>query len=212
MCELATAALALSVLGTGMSAYGQYQQGQQQKSQAEFAAKVSERNAAIAEDNAKVEDVQAKDALQRGADQAAQVRERTTRVNAALRANQGGSGVLTDTGTALDLLVQNTGTGQLDALTTLSNAQREAYGHEVGAWNQRAGAGTLRDQAAGYRSAGANAASSGVFSAGSTLVTGFGAAGMKAYEMGLFNGSTFSDGSPRESDGIKWKTGRNGRI
>lgn len=109
-----TAVAVVSVVAAGVSAYGQYEAGESAKEAADYNAKMQERAAA--------------DALQRGSIEAAQNKERTRKLIATQIANSGASGFDTSTGTPLDLAVEAKGYGELDALTTINNAQRVAAG------------------------------------------------------------------------------------
>lgn len=111
---MAYVAVAVSVIGIGVSAAGQYQQGQSQKKAAEYNAEMDKRAA--------------DDALQRGSIDAAKIKENTRKLISTQIANSGASGFDSSTGTPLDLSVEAKGYGELDALTTINNAQRVASG------------------------------------------------------------------------------------
>lgn len=114
---MAYIAVAVSVIGAGVSAYGQYEQGQSAKKAANYNAEMDKRAA--------------DDALQRGSIEAAKVKENTRKLISTQIANSGASGFDSSTGTALDLSVEAKGYGELDALTTINNAQRQASGLEA---------------------------------------------------------------------------------
>lgn len=102
---------------SAMQAYSQRQQGKYQ--------------AAVADQNADIAEAQAKDSVNRGniaADQRRrQMRMQAGTANAAL----GAAGTDLTTGSALDVFSDSAMFGELDALTTVNNAQREAYGYQV---------------------------------------------------------------------------------
>ena len=133
--SMAYVAVAISVVGTAISATGTYEAGQSQKAAADY--------------NAKVQNNAAKDALQRGADSAEQNTEKTRRLLATQNATMGANGLVTSTGTPLDILTNTAGLGELDSLRLLNNAQRDASGLTTQAnltqfqGNQAADAGTL---------------------------------------------------------------------
>lgn len=140
----------LLIGGTLLTAYTQYSGAQDQAKAIEAEGR---NNAAIAEYNAKVSDVNseiqrrgAHDALQRGADNAGDIRERVRQANATGRATMAGKGLLTDTGTNLDLLSQNAGVGEINARTAMNNAEREAYGYKIGQTDALAESQNLRLQ------------------------------------------------------------------
>lgn len=140
---LATAAGA-SVAASGMSAYGAIQQGNTSK-------KVAEYNADMAE-------MQAKDARRIGAiegsEKAAAGRQVMARQTAAIAAGGGE----TSSGSALSLLSDTAMLSKLDELRTVNNAQRAAWGYTT--------------QADLDRFQGKSAALSGKLSAGGSLLTG----------------------------------------
>lgn len=103
---------------------------------------------AVAEQNAKVFDLAAQDAVARGVDSASEERLQAKRINAKGRAAAGSSGTVIDAGTNLQLSVQNAGTGEINALTVMNNAEREAYGYKVQARDVRESArGSVYDSA-----------------------------------------------------------------
>lgn len=191
MCE---ATLVLTAVGTAFSAYSQMQQasyqadvarvqGENQRRIAEYNAQVAENNAAVVERNADRKEEQALDAIRRGADEAAQIRERVRKINATGRAIQGSSGLLVDEGNFSDVLDQNTVFGEVDALQTVNNAEREAYGFRMEGYNLDIQANDIRNQAQITRTGGqiavnnANAEAAGIKQAGllntaDTLVSG----------------------------------------
>lgn len=116
-------------------------QGENIKAVADYNAastkNIGEYNARLAERDAKIFDVAEIDAMQRGADTAADVRTEAKASNAKGRAIMGGSGVQVDTGTNLRLLSDNAAIGEMNALTVMNNAEREAYGYRVEAASAR---------------------------------------------------------------------------
>ena len=148
MCEpiTTTAGLALysSLAATAVTAYGAYQQGQGQKKVAEY--------------NAKVADVQAEDATNRGFVAADQQRARVRQIAGQQTAAMGASGTTVGEGTTGLVLDQTATMGELDARQIELNAQREAWG--------------LRSQAAGARFSGALSEQAGTMGAVGSLITG----------------------------------------
>lgn len=139
-----SAVAVISLVGAGISAYGQYSAGESQKEAADY--------------NAKMQDRAAQDALQRGSIEAAQVKDRTRKLIATQIANSGASGFDSSTGTPLDLSVEAKGYGELDALTTINNAQRVASGQKA--------------QAELDRFQGSAASRAGMIGAAGTLISG----------------------------------------
>lgn len=117
MCNPLLVAAAVTVASTAASVYSQRQS--------------SKYASAVAEQNADIADAQAKDAINRGnaaADQRrAQMRQQLGKQNSIM----GATGADLSTGSSLDLFGDTAQYGELDALTTVNNAQREAYGYQV---------------------------------------------------------------------------------
>lgn len=143
---MAYIAVAVAVIGAGVSAYGSYEQGQSAKKAAEYNAEMNQRAA--------------DDALQRGSIEAARVKENTRKLISSQIAASGASGFDSSTGTSLDLSVEAKGYGELDALTTINNAQRQASGMDA--------------QATLDRFQGSASARAGTISAAGTLISAAG--------------------------------------
>lgn len=152
-------ATAIAVAALGLTAFSSYQQSKtqaqiiknnasNQAAVADFNAtatkNIGEFNAQQAEADALVFDEASEDSIARGVEAASDVRKQVKRSNARGRAAQGSSGLQVDTGTNLDLVVQNTAFGEMNAETIINNAEREAYGF-------RKQAASLRDDASGFR-------------------------------------------------------------
>lgn len=120
------------VVGAGMQAAGQMNQG-----------KLDEQTA---ETNRRLSEAQASDALLRGTKDEARYRRQIALVAGQQKAEFGARNVTVD-GTALDLLGDTAQIGEEDALTIRNNAAREAWGYrnqanEASRWgaNQKANA------------------------------------------------------------------------
>ncbi|ELY3455803.1 hypothetical protein SMY44_000289 [Cronobacter sakazakii] len=133
MCNPAIALAAVTVASTAYSAYSQNQQ-------AKYASAVANQNADIAE-------AQADDAINRGNAQADEVRRRNRIAQGSQAAAIAAGGGDLSTGGSLDIMGDTAQFGELDALTTVNNASREAYGYQTQAANSRAEASSARSQA-----------------------------------------------------------------
>ncbi|HDG9775832.1 TPA: hypothetical protein PGG59_004223 [Raoultella planticola] len=133
MCEPATIAAGATLVLGAMSAYNQNQQSKYQS--------------AVANQNADIAEAQAQDSINRGNMQAEEVRSRNRQTAGTQAATMGATGAELGSGSSLDIFGDTAQFGTLDALTTVNNAQREAYGYQVQSTNYTA-------QAAGARSAG----------------------------------------------------------
>jgi hypothetical protein len=164
-----------------------------QVSQAMSASKTAKTNAQIARNNQSIKEQAARDAIQRGADTAADARQKARAATASFRAKGGSSGFLVDTGSNLDIEEQNAGVGEMNALTIQNNAEREAYGFKVGAMNDA-------NDAARYSAESRSAMTNGLLKAGTTLVTGAANSGAG----GLFNNAgKVGEGLPWQQLGYK---------
>lgn len=192
-------------------AYGAYAKIQQSSAQAaaetqqgQNEQRVDNYNASIENNNAIIQARAATDAESRGANDAGNVVQKTQQQDAEGRAQQGSSGFLADTGSNLNLVSQNAGTGEENALTVMNNAEREAYGYKIGQSDALAKADV--DRLSG-KTAVANAAyqsavtrQSGLLDAGSTLITG-------AANYGKLGGFGSSSYYPATNTLIRWNTG-----
>lgn len=131
MCDPTIAAGATLAL-SGLSAYNQYQQGKY--------------TAAVAQQNADVATAQANDAINRGNAEADQRRRETRQRQGTQAAIMGATGADMSSGSALDIFGDTAQFGELDALTTVNNAQREAYGYQVQGMNAIAEGNAAKSQ------------------------------------------------------------------
>lgn len=171
MCEpttiLAVSALATSIVGTGLQAYGQVQQGK-------FAAEQGIAEQQLMTYKARIAQQRADDAIQRG--QFAQVIEgiRTKQRLGKAKVAGAGLGQEVGTGSMLDIIGDIGRFGRLDQLTIMSNAQREALGFEQDI-------PFLIAKGKIARAKGQAAKSLGYLSAAGTLITGAGKVAQKWY-------------------------------
>ena len=154
MCDPGSLAIAATVISTAVTVM-----------KAQSDANAAKSAARVATANAEINNRAAADATQVGSDTAAKARLAAKSANATLRAEVGGGGLIADSGTPLAIQEQNTGMGELNALTIQNNAGRQAYGYKVGAMNDTATAAADRQQAR-------DAITNGLLSGASTLVTG----------------------------------------
>lgn len=138
-------AMAMMAIGTGMSAYGQVQQGRSQSTAAEYNAKLARRNAKSAKKNAEYE--------------AGQKRKETKRLLGKQRVLYGKAGVTME-GSPLDVLQETAAQGEMDALMI-----ERGYAQRTASYLSQVKLAQMR--ARGYRQ-------QGYYGAGSTLLTGGG--------------------------------------
>lgn len=179
MCSPAIALVAVTVASTAASMYSQNQQAKY--------------TSAVAEQNADVAEAQAQDSINRGNAEAEQRRREMRQRQGTQSANMAATGAELGSGSSLDIFGDTSQFGTLDALTTVNNAQREAYGLQV--------------QGGNYQSQ-ANAANrAGRVGMTNTLLTApLQAYG--AYQMGGGTWSPFSQKAAPISAAVGTKTGR----
>lgn len=144
MCDLV---LALTLGSTLIGAAGAIQQGQ-------AAAQAADYNAQVQEMNAQLSERQAKDALERGANDEQKKRQQVAQILGQQQLSMAANGVDISFGSPLDTLVDTATLGEIDALTIRQNAYRESYGYEVDAVNRRAGATLTRMEGEAAETAG----------------------------------------------------------
>ena len=155
MAYIGIAAVAVSLISTGVAAYGQVAAGENAKETADYNAEM-QRRAAL-------------DANQRGSADAADKRQEVRRMIARQHAIMGAGGFDPNSGTNLSLMTETAGQGELDSLKIRYNAQRVGAG--------------LNAQADLTTSQGNAALSAGQMNAGGTILSGLANTGLAAYKM-----------------------------
>lgn len=148
MCSPVAAGIA-TVVGGGISAYGQNQAGKY--------------NAAVAAQNAANSEVLAGQTEKIGLEDELRARMNIRQIIGKQRAAAAANGVDPNTGSALDIMAETAGIGEIDATMVRANAYRDAWGY--------------RTQGANYRAQGQLAKAEGRYGAASTLLT----SGAQAY-------------------------------
>ncbi len=131
---------------------------------AQAEARAYERQARIAELNAQLAEQQAKDAVSRGLEEEARLREQGRQFVGSQRAALAASGVSSASGSAEDVLSSSFYGIERDAAAIRLNAEREQWAHLVERANQRNLAGQYTGAASAARKA-------GWLQAGTTLLT-----------------------------------------
>jgi hypothetical protein len=155
--------VAVGVGMLAMSAMQAYSQNQQAKYQS-----------AVADQNADIAQQQAQDSINRGNAEADQRRREMRQRQGTQAATMAATGAELGSGSSLDIFGDTAQFGALDALTTVNNAQREAYGFRV--------------QGANYQSQANSARSAGSAGLTQTLLT----APLKAYGAYQMGGGTWN--------------------
>lgn len=123
MCDPVSAMVGVALFSGVSGAASQYQAGKD--------------NASIAKANAKVMDYSANEAIDTGNSNAAQSRQQARKALASQTAALASNGVDISSGTSLNLLGDTAAAGEMDALTTVHNSLKEAYGYKQQALNYR---------------------------------------------------------------------------
>lgn len=114
---MATIAAVSAVASASVGAYSAVKAGESQKEAADY--------------NADMGKMKAQEALQRGAIEGADKRQQARRLAATQAEGAAMSGVEISSGTPLALLTETAGLGELNALRTVNNASREAWGFKA---------------------------------------------------------------------------------
>jgi len=154
MCEPTTILAATAA----MSAYSGFQQAEAHNQAAEYNAKILERNAQIA-------DMQAKRVGVLGLKAERRVRKETSGLKGTQRAKFASSGVLVDRGTSFDILSETTDVGEQDALSIRHNTALDVWGLNLQSQDYRSQAELSRRQKR-------NTLFSGALAGGQTYLTG----------------------------------------
>ena len=163
MCSIAIAGLAMAAVGTGVSVYGQIKAGNARKKQEEAAAKVAKRNEAIAIKNSK-------EAKHEGDRNVARKRLETLQLISKQKVGMGANGIVLDSGSALDVVMDSKMMGRIDEETIKSNAKKKADAYLQQSENFSSEADARIASGNSAQSAGLiNGIASGISGAGSTI-------------------------------------------
>lgn len=122
--------LGLGAAGLASNTYASYQQAKADEYAAEW-------NAGIMEENAKVKELLAGQALQAGEHEVAALQRSGKQTIETQRAGYAASGVKVDSGSALDVVAEQAGLNQYDQDMAKYNAELAAWGHNMEAANLR---------------------------------------------------------------------------
>lgn len=162
-------------IGIALSAYQTVSGFQSAQRQASAASAQGQYQKTVFDANARMADLQGKDAIQRG--QIAEQRQRlaTRQEIGSTRAALAGQGVDVGTGSAADVQASEAAIGEIDALTIKNNAALENWGYKVEALNAsqqgRLAAFSGDQAAAGYRAESVSTLLTGVGNTASRMQT-----------------------------------------
>lgn len=162
MCSPTAIAVA-SLIGTGVTAFGQIRAANAAAAESEFKSAVATNNANIANTNANL-------ALERGREDVADKRRETSQLIGLQRAQLAGAGFDVSGGSSIEILTDTAVLGDVDVLRIESDAKNRADNFNQQASNFQAEAGL-------GRFASKNQKRAGTISAAGTLITGAARAG-----------------------------------
>lgn len=166
--------LIIAGVGMAVSAYSQWKAGKAAKEQGEAQRRAAEAQAKLLDFNAHVADMQAKDAVERGAEEESRFRSSVRGMIGSQRAGIAAGNVDVGYGSAVDVQADAAHLGELDALTIKTNAAREAWGYQVEAIDIRKRAAITRKEGVMMEKAGKVAQSAHRLGAIGGVVTGAG--------------------------------------
>lgn len=150
--------LALTIAATAVSAVGTGMQAASSAAQSRYAARVADRNA-------QMEDLAARDAIDRGKVESQNYQRQASQMQGAQRASMAANGIDIDYGSAALVRGDSARFAGEDVQNIRQNSIREARGFEINAAN-------YRSQAAGSRQAASAAVAQGIFGVASTVLGG----------------------------------------
>ena len=193
MCDFGISALVTSivatVVSTTMGVVSSVQQGKAAQAQMNYQAEINRRNAAKAQANAD-------DKRQEGIEESRMQRLKTLQKVGAQQAALAANGVDVSEGTALDIIEDTAAMGELDALTTRYNYEKQALAFESQADN-------FNNQSNLDVFAGQNAYSSGITNAVANGVNGLGNIASVSSKWYTDNSIARNNGTPTEYTGTK---------
>ena len=154
---LATTAIATSVIGGGVGAIGAIKSSEAQAQAAQYQAQVAANNEKLATQNAALTEAAGSAKVE---DQGIKTRAQIGAIEAA----QAASNIAVGSGSALDVRSSTAETGQLDALTIRSNAEKIAYGYKTQAEGFQGQQSLEQEQAKQATAAGALGAAGSILS------------------------------------------------
>lgn len=175
LAPLMIASTVAGIAGAGVSAYGQYEQGQSTAASDSYQAQVAANNATLAKQQGKLD-------IQSGEIAAVDQGLKTKAKIGSEKASQGASGIAVNSGSAADLRAGTAMVGTVDVSTIRSNAVKKAYADEVTA-NSDTAQGQLDTMGA------SSAETAGDIGAAGTLLTGASTVGSNYAKLQNMTGS-----------------------
>jgi hypothetical protein len=178
---------ALTIGSLVVGAYESYKAGQAAKKSGEAGQAAANSQADLADYNAAVADVQAQDAVTRGAQEEARFRSGVRGMVGTQRAGFAAGNIDVGSGSAVDVQADTAYLGELDALQIKTNAAREAWGFTIQAQDLRKRAEIARKTGVFLEATGRTQATTAYIGGATSLVTG--AANLYSAKYGFGGGS-----------------------
>lgn len=167
------AVIPLLIIGSAaFSAWQQHRAGQQQAEAGVHAREAADSQARLQDYNAKVADLQAADAVARGAEDESRFRTTVRTAIGTQRAGFAASNIDVGFGSAVDVQADAAYLGELDALAIRNNAARQAWGFKVSAEDLRMRADIARREGVYLEATGQQQATNANYAAAGTLIGG----------------------------------------
>lgn len=160
-------------ISTGLSVVGQLQQGKANAAAANQNAANAEAQAAQMDRQAELDRIQAERETVAATEEAKRIRKAGEKQAGAARAALAASGVMVDSGSAININEDILAGSESDAMNTLLTGERKAKAYTTSASETNRSASQARGQASQYRSSASTAQSSSLISAGATALTGW---------------------------------------
>lgn len=171
---MAAAPLIITGAGMAISAIGKWKAGKAAKKEGEAQKRAAESQAALLDYNANVADIQAQDAVARGAQEEGVLRQRIRSTIGQQRTTFAAAGVDVGYGSTVDVQADTEMLGELDAMTARQNAAREAWGFKVQAIDLRRKAEITRREGVAFEEAGKRAQSAARLGVATDIALGTG--------------------------------------
>jgi hypothetical protein len=163
---------AIAIAGLAISAVQGIRAARAAKKAGELEQEASESQAELGDYNAAVAELQATDAIDRGAEEESRFRSQVRGMIGQQRTEFAANNVDVNFGSAVDVQADTAFLGELDALTIRTNAAREAWGYKVQAEDTRRQAAITRKEGRQQRQAGNERSKQQYIATGANLLTG----------------------------------------
>lgn len=164
--------IGLAAAGTATQVVGQIKAGNAEKRVGEAQQAAANDQASLQDYNASVADLQAKDAVDRAAQEENRFRTGVAGLIASQRAGFAAGNIDVGFGSAVDTQADAAHLGELDALTIRTNGAREAWGYQVQSEDLRRGASITRKTGVNAELAGEARQSASRFAAAGSVLSG----------------------------------------